>query len=513
MLLEIIKLRIKIILRSAFADIKKGRISHLLVYAFAAVFLARILVNLFITNQRILRLVSENTEITFVNLQLIIFLFLFISLTIFLVFRSYKYVDPCLIVFPVPGHIFFLFNFLKTFLPALLLDLVYWRFIIRTFSFLNIFVVMTIEILFILFCFDLLYKFLSYRRALIKLIVLLPFLSIVGILMAVWQNIDFSFFHARAIFAIFSNLLISGRLAGVHSIVLRLAISLVSICLIFFMYRKLIHNFNPLMLSVLERNNGPFGSKTNLQTHSSWELDAVRFKVQRSFFISLIRKDARVLIREVGPRLISVSLITSILLLFGLDLIKGGKVVLGTLTTMGIVCYISIILSWVIALPLVGSEKEGLGLMRNIFNLKSIVWSKILFSFIASVSLGLIDFGLLTAITVQKGLFNPLFGLFTFLNILEFSLIFSLSGVFLGTFFANYKNNSGERLKNVFLPGGILYYAAGAFIATIFLLMDILFFVRFIYFILGLVVFNAILAAVALAVGRSAEYHLYRQEL
>jgi len=517
-LLKIIKIKSKIVIRNLSNLFRKENLVHSIIYLIGIFFFLNILINTYYFNKSLL--INSNIEKvsrTFKN-QLIIFIIVFITIIIYRIYKIYIKEDKDLYALPVSDKIAIFYNLIKISAIIVFFDLLFvifykgFLFKLSQNTFFSINLIILFQIVIVFFFLYVIYKILLYKKKLFLLLLLFFTLILLGIVTKSIYVYYFLNFFKRYFFTIPTDYFINILLLK-HNYYIYLLFYFSSFAIICFLYQRIKHNLNPLMLSSIREKLYKDLFPERKEECSKKEPITKHLQISRSLNKYFIMKDIRILLREVGSRLFITSIFILFLTIFVLDLMKEGKFILGKLAFLLILGYFVLLYSWLVALPSVGSEGLFFGFIRNSINLKRVLKSKLIFSFMVNSFLGLIISLIAMIILLKSGFLDLKFFILIVFSIAEFSFVFSYSGVITGGFFPNFKDKSKERLKKVYLTGQILYFISAPFLILLVLLLDLLSFHNLILFLAGVIIFNAIIFSVSWLLLKEVNVYLSKVEL
>jgi len=518
MLLKIVKIKLKIFTRNFFHLFRKENLIRSIINLIVVIFFGNFLTNTYYINK--LLLANSNLEkisTAFKN-QLIIFLLFFTIMIIYKIYKIYSKEDKDLNILPISDKVVLYYYFLKISSIIFIFDLffiIFYRGFLFTLSqdpFFSIILLVLFQIVIVFFSFYFIYKILLHKGKLFILLISFFTIILLGILIKSNYTFYFLSLFKRYLFTIpfnyFINLLTLEQSQNIY-----LIFCLLSFAILCFFYQVFKHNFNPLLLSSIRKNLYKELIQKEKVKSEKKELFNKHLLLSQSLNKYFIVKDIRILLREVGFRIIIISILFLFFTLFALDHLKEGKIILGKLILMGFFGYFALLYSWLVALPSVGSEGLFLGFLRNSISLKKVLKSKVIFSFMVNFFLGLIISIIPMIILFKNGFLDFYFLALILFTIVEFAFVLSFSGVIIGSFFPNFRDKSRERLKKVSLTGQIVYFISAPFLILLVVIMDLLFFYHLILFLLGVIIFNTTVFFTSSLLLKGAKVHLNKIEL
>ncbi|MFW6172776.1 MAG: hypothetical protein ACOC5T_03440, partial [Elusimicrobiota bacterium] len=378
--------------------------------------------------------------------------------------------------------------------------------------FLSIILLLLFQLVIAFFSFYFIFKILLFKKRLF--IFFISFFTIILLGIIIKSNYTFYFlsFCKKFLFIIPYNYFISLFLLEQNANIY-LIFCFLSFAILFFSYQIFKHNFSPLFLSLIRENFYRESIQKRKGKGEKKKVIAKHLFFSQSINKYFIVKDIKILIREVGYRMIMISVLILFFVLFVLDFMKEGKIVIGKLILLTSLGYLVLIYSWLTALPSVGSEGLFLGFLRTFLNLKKVLKSKLIFSFMINSFIGIIISVVAMIILFKNGFLDIYLSAIILFTVIEFAFVFSLSGIIIGSYFPNFKDKSKERLKKVSFTGQIIYFISAPFLILLILLLDLLFFQHIVLFLLGVVIFNALVYFFSLSLLDGARVYLNKIEL
>lgn len=519
MLSTIIKFKLKILFRNFLYQFKKQNLIRTLIICLITLnFFANFLFHIYNLNK--LLLANSNLERinkVFKN-QLAIFFVFFIMIIISKIYEIYSREDKNLSISPISDKTLLSYNILRISIIIVLFDLFFIIFF-KGFLFklshnllYPITLLILIQSVIVFFFLYFIYKSLLHKRRIFTFLFSLFSLLILWIIVKPKYAFYFLSLCKKHLFTVPFNYFVS-LLTLEQNKNIYLAFYLLSFAFSFLLFQMIKHNFNPLFLSLIGKDSNKRLTRLEIAKREKKEIPRRELFSNQFINKNFIIKDIKILFREVGSRIIVISFLFSLFILFSSSLLREGKIIQGKIFILASLGYFIFFLSWLIALPSVGSEGLFLGILRTSVSLKKLLKSKLFFSFVVNSFLGLIISSIGIAFLFKNDFLDFSLFLSILFTIFEFGFILSLCGVIIGSFFPNLKDKSKERLKKVSFGGQIVYFISASFLILIALLLDLLTFKYMTLFLLGGLIFCILAYIVSIPLLNIANIYLSKIEL